>query len=73
MKRKYEEIEEEPVKKVKLIIKKRERENYNNNNQSAEAEDDDVIEIIKKGVNQKIKLQYNFIKIDRTKVPTYIL
>jgi len=74
MKRKYQEIEEETLKKPKVIVyKKREREYCNKHNQSAEEEDEDVIETIKKGVLQKIKLQYNFVKIDKTKVPNYIL
>jgi|LakMenE18May11ns_1017448.scaffolds.fasta_scaffold9522035_2 hypothetical protein len=75
MKRKYQEIEEETSKKPKVIVyKKREREYCNSHNQSAEYDDeDDVIETIKKGIIQKIKLQYNFVKIDKTKVPNYIL
>jgi hypothetical protein len=75
MKRKYQEIEEETSKKPKVIVcKKREREYYNKHNQSAEDDDDDdVIETIKKGIIQKIKLQYNFVNIDKTKVPNYIL
>jgi hypothetical protein len=75
MKRKYQEIEEESSKKPRVnVCKKREREYYNKHNQSAEDDgEDDVIEIVKKGIIQKIKLQYNFVKIDKTKVPNYIL
>uniref|UniRef100_A0A6C0HE43 Uncharacterized protein n=1 Tax=viral metagenome TaxID=1070528 RepID=A0A6C0HE43_9ZZZZ len=75
MKRKYQEIEEEISKKPKVVVhKKREREYYNKHNQCAEYdEEDDVVETIKKGIIQKIKLQYNFVNIDKTKVPNYIL
>jgi hypothetical protein len=74
MKRKYEEIETSSKKPKITIDKKREREYYNKHNQSAEDDDeDDVVETIKKGIIQKIKLQYNFVKIDKTKVPNYIL
>ena len=74
MKRKFVEIEEDASKKPKIFVyKKRDREYINSHNQSAEEEDDDVVETIKKGVIQKIKLQYKFVKIDQTKVPTYIL
>ena len=75
MKRKYQEIAEETSKKPRVIVcKKREREYCNRHNQSAEDDDeDDVVETIKKGIIQKIKLQYNFVNIDKTKVPNYIL
>lgn len=75
MKRKYEEIETNS-KKVKISLdKKRERDVYIiKDNQSAEGDDEEeVVEILKKGIKQKIKLQYSFVKIDKTKVPTYIL
>lgn len=75
MKRKYEEIETS-AKKAKITIdKKRDREVYIiKNNQSAEGDDEEeTVEILKKGIKQKIKLQYSFVKIDKTKVPTYIL
>ena len=76
MKRKYEEIETS-AKKAKISIdKKRDREVYIiKNNQSAEGDDDEeeTMEILKKGIKQKIKLQYSFVKVDKTKVPTYIL
>lgn len=75
MKRKHEEIETS-AKKAKITIdKKRDREVYIiKNNQSAEGDDEEeTVEILKKGIKQKIKLQYSFVKIDKTKVPTYIL
>ena len=76
MKRKYEEIETSSKKPKTTIDKKRERDVYIiKDNQSAEGDDeeDDVVETIKKGIIQKIKLQYNFVNIDKTKVPNYIL
>ena len=36
-------------------------------------DEEEVVEILKKGIKQKIKFQYSFVKIDKTKVPTYIL
>lgn len=75
MKRKYEEIETNSKKPKITIDKKRERDVYIiKDNQSAEGDDEEeVVEILKKGIKQKIKLQYSFVKIDKTKVPTYIL
>lgn len=76
MKRKYEEIETSSKKPKITIDKKRERDVYIiKDNQSAEGDDEEeeVVEILKKGIKQKIKLQYSFVKIDKTKVPTYIL
>ena len=76
MKRKYEEIETSSKKPKITIDKKRERDVYIiKDNQSAEGDDDEeeVVEILKKGIKQKIKFQYSFVKIDKTKVPTYIL
>jgi hypothetical protein len=75
MKRKYEEIETSSKKPKITIDKKRERDVYMiKNNQSAEGDDEEeLVEILKKGIKQKIKLQYSFVKIDKTKVPTYIL
>jgi hypothetical protein len=75
MKRKYEEIETSSKKPKITIDKKRERDVYIiKDNQSAEGDDEEeIIEILKKGIKQKIKFQYSFVKIDKTKVPTYIL
>lgn len=76
MKRKYEEIETSSKKPKITIDKKRERDVYIiKDNQSAEGDDEEeeVVEILKKGIKQKIKFQYSFVKIDKTKVPTYIL
>ena len=76
MKRKYEEIETSSKKPKITIDKKRARDVYIiKDNQSAEGDDEEeeVVEILKKGIKQKIKLQYSFVKIDKTKVPTYIL
>jgi hypothetical protein len=75
MKRKYEEIETSSKKPKITIDKKRERDVYIiKDNQSAEGdEEEEVVEILKKGIKQKIKFQYSFVKIDKTKVPTYIL
>jgi hypothetical protein len=75
MKRKHEEIETSSKKPKITIDKKRERDVYIiKDNQSAEGDDEEeVVEILKKGIKQKIKFQYSFVKIDKTKVPTYIL
>jgi hypothetical protein len=75
MKRKHEEIETSSKKPKITIDKKRERDVYIiKDNQSAEGDDEEeIIEILKKGIKQKIKFQYSFVKIDKTKVPTYIL
>ena len=76
MKRKYEEIETSSKKPKITIDKKRDRDVYIiKDNQSAEGDDEEeeVVEILKKGIKQKIKFQYSFVKIDKTKVPTYIL
>jgi len=75
MKRKYEEIETSSKKPKITIDKKRERDVYIiKDNQSAEGDDEEeVVEILKKGIKQKIKFQYSFVKIDKTKVPMYIL
>jgi len=75
MKRKYEDIETSSKKPKITIDKKRERDVYIiKDNQSAEGdEEEEVVEILKKGIKQKIKFQYSFVKIDKTKVPTYIL
>ena len=76
MKRKYEEIETSSKKPKITIDKKRERDVYIiKDNQSAEGDEEEkeVVEILKKGIKQKIKFQYSFVKIDKTKVPTYIL
>jgi hypothetical protein len=71
MKRKYEEIEQDS-KRVKIEVnRKRKREELYDNNGSAEDDEEEVLEVLKKGVIRKVK--YNFIKIDVTKVPTYIL
>ena len=75
MKRKYEEIETSSKKPKITIDKKRERDVYIiKDNQSAEGDDEEeLVEILKKGIKQKIKFQYSFVKIDKTKVPMYIL
>ena len=76
MKRKYEEIETSSKKPKITIDKKRDRDVYIiKDNQSAEGDEEEkeVVEILKKGIKQKIKFQYSFVKIDKTKVPTYIL
>jgi hypothetical protein len=71
MKRKYEEIEQDSKRAKIEVNRKRKREELYNNNGSAEEDEEEVLEILKKGVIRKVK--YNFIKIDVTKVPTYIL
>jgi hypothetical protein len=71
MKRKYEEIEQDNKRAKVEVSRKREREVLYVNNGSAEDDEEEVLEVLKKGVVRKLK--YNFVKIDVTKVPKYIL